>query len=91
MVTTFPFLFDQLISQMMIDIFGSPAVAGISILMFFYIVGLAMRLTFEVQMVMMFFVSMLVVGIFVPWVYPIVALVVGILFAVFVIYWFLRQ
>lgn len=86
MVTTFPFLWDQLIGVMFGDVFGTPAIAGIFVLLFFYVFGLALRLTLELQIVTMFFATMLVVGSMIGWASTVVFLLASIFIGVFLYY-----
>jgi len=85
MVTTFPFLWDTLIGHVFIDVFGSPMVAGVFTLLFFYIFGLALRLTLEVQILMMFFVAVLIGSIFISWLPIALMMIVGLFVGLFVI------
>ena len=84
-ITTFPFLWDTLIGHMVVDIFGSPMIAGMFGLFFFYVFGLALRLTLEVQIVMMFFVAVLLIGTFIPWLPIVLSIVIGVGLAIFLI------
>jgi hypothetical protein len=86
MVYTFPFMWDQLMGTMMNSIFGNPLLTGAIVLLFFYILTLALRMTLEMQMVCMLFVSFLVVGIYITWFPTIIFLGVGMFIGLFLYY-----
>lgn len=90
MVTTFPFMWDKLIGLMVLDIFGSPVVAGLFFMVFFYIMSLALRLTLEVQLVMMFFAAMLVLSLYITWLPVAIFVLVSLFVGLFVIATILR-
>ena len=60
-------------------------IAGIFGLLFFFIVGVALRLTLETQIVMMLFAVTLIATIYMPWVLLLIGYVIGILLGVFLI------
>ena len=80
------FFFQAAIYNMFIGIFGNPLLAGVFILIFFYIMGVAFRLTFEAQMVMMTIVSLIVINLFIPQLAIVMMLVVGVFVGLFLFY-----
>jgi hypothetical protein len=87
---TVPFLWDQLIPQLFGNITGSPLITGLVIMLIFYLIGLGLRLSFEIQMIMMFFVLFTVVGVFIPSLAAIMFILVGIFVGMFLIYLLFR-
>jgi hypothetical protein len=63
MVETIPFLFDKLLGQLFLDILGGNMVLiALIIFLFFGAFGIALRLTWEMQLLALFFLSFLVIG-----------------------------
>lgn len=86
MVDTFPLLFDQLTFQVLLEIFGSPLLLGIFTLIFLYIFGLIMRLSFEMLTLMLFIGVMTLIAIFIPELVLIITTIVGIFLGIFLFY-----
>ena len=55
------FLWDKLIPLLFLDIIGNPLIIGLVLVLIFYLITLALRLSFEVQVISMFFVFFIVV------------------------------
>lgn len=89
-VTTFPFLWDELIGQLMLNITGSALLVGLVGIFFIAVLGLAMRLTLEIQLIAMFFYIMTVVVVFVPWLAMVAVIGVGIFIGMFFFYTLFR-
>lgn len=86
MVDTFPLLFDQLTFQVLLEIFGSPLLLGIFTLLFLYIFGLIMRLSFEMLTLMLFIGVMTLIAIFIPELVLIITTITGIFLGLFLFY-----
>lgn len=86
MVQTFPFMWDQLIGALFTDVFGTPMIAATFVLLFFYVFGLALRLTLELQIISMFFAVMLIATSLVGWIGTVVFLLTSIFIGVFLYY-----
>ena len=86
MVFTPEFLWDKLIGHALLDIVGNPyLLAGVAIF-FFYIWALALRLSWEIQIMMLFFLSMFILGGLIPAIASILLPVLGFFIGMFLIY-----
>jgi len=89
-VTSFPFLWDELITQVLFSVTGSPLLVGLIGIFFIAILGLAMRLSLEIQLIAMFFFIMTVVSVFIPWLAWSAVIVVGVFIGLFFFYTLFR-
>jgi len=90
MVVSFPFLWDELIQQLLLSVTGSPLLVGLIGIFFIGVLGLAMRLTLEIQLIAMFFFIMLIAVAYIPWISGVVLIVAGIFVGMFFFYTFFR-
>jgi hypothetical protein len=86
MAYTVPFLFDRLIPMMVGDITGSALLTGALVMMTLFVVGLAMRLTMEMQIIMMFLAVNFLLIYWIPWLLPVVFVGAGLAIGAFLIY-----
>jgi hypothetical protein len=83
---TAPLLWNQLIPALFNSILGHPLlVAGFG-LMFFYLMGLGLRLTLEMQIIIMFFASMTIFWIYFPAIALFLYIGAGVFIGIFLIY-----
>jgi len=81
-----PFLWDRLIPVMFESILGSPLLVGGFVMMTLYLMSLALRLSFEIQLVSMFFAAFVILWAYIPAVGMVLFLGVGIFIGMFLIY-----
>ena len=81
-----PFWWDAQIMAMLLDIFGSPALLGVFSIFFIFMLGLAFRLTLEIQLLVMLFFIMLFVVPMISWLPVALFLLVGMGLGAYLIY-----
>lgn len=79
-------LFEVMISNLLMLIFGNPLFIGIFLMLMFYLIGLALHLTGEIQLVMMFLMTYLIITQYIPALSLVLLGVVGIFTGVYLFY-----
>jgi len=79
-------LFEDMISNLLLLIFGNPLLIGLFLMLMFYIIGLALHLTPEIQIVMMFLMTYIILSQYLQWLSTVLLGVVGIFLGLYLFY-----
>ena len=90
MVETVPLLFDKLFGSMLGSIMGSPTLIALMGMFFFFVFGLALRLTMEIQIIMLYFFSLIILSTLITWIPWVIMAGMGLLLGVFLFYMIFR-
>jgi hypothetical protein len=87
---TVPFLFDKLAYVTFLNVFGGPVMLAAIGIFFIFILGLALRLSLEIQLLAMFFMLFGVIALMLPQIIDIGFVIIGIFVGVFLVYMLFR-
>lgn len=90
MTIAFPFMWDELLNQLLLSVTGSPLLVGLIGIFFISILGMALRLTLEIQLIAMFFYVMLIAVNYIPWLTGFGMIAAGIFIGLFLFYTLFR-